>query len=277
MADRAGFIREGLRRIYSQRTRDYAAVAGGHGAHTAMLVAKVRPRPGERVLDVGTGSGVAAIAAATEVGPTGRVVATDLVAEWGELVAEACAEAGVGNVEFRAMGAEALDLPDASFDVAVSEFALMFVPQPVAALREMRRVLRDGGRLGVAVWSTMEKVPHQAVGKRILAAYVPPPPPEERLPGPTDLGEPGLIERLVAEAGFREVAVERQTLETMYESGEAYWRHQILRDQVRAALDRLPAGQVERIRSEMMADLAGHWRGGRLYFQSEAIYVTAVR
>src|SRR5688572_33108789 len=120
MADRAAFIRESLRRTWSQRTHDYAVVAAGHGAHTAMLVANVGPQPGERVLDVGTGSGVAAIAAAREVGPTGHVVATDLVAEWGELVADACSEAGVGNVEFRAMGAEALDLPDASFDVAVS-------------------------------------------------------------------------------------------------------------------------------------------------------------
>ncbi len=277
MADRAGFIRESLRRTWSQRTRDYAVVAAGHGAHTAMLVAKVRPRLGERVLDVGTGSGVVAIAAAREVGPTGHVVATDLVGEWGELVADACAAAGVGNVEFRAMGGEALDLPDASFDVAVSQFALMFVPEPPAALREMRRVLRDGGRLSVAVWSTMDKVPHQAVGKRVLADYVPPSPPEEHLPGPTELGEPGLIEYLVAEAGFREIVVDRQTLETMYESAEAYWRHQILSDHVRTTLQRLSADQVERIRSELMVKLAGHRRGGELYFQSEAIYVTAVR
>jgi SAM-dependent methyltransferase len=277
MADRARFIRESLRRTWSRRTHDYAVVAAGHGAHTAMLVAKVRPRPGERVLDVGTGSGVVAIAAAGEVGPTGHVMATDLVPEWGEVVADACAEAGLGNVEFRAMGADALDLPDASFDVALSQFALMFVPEPIAALREMRRVLRDGGRLGIAVWSAMDRVEHQAVGKRVLAAYLPPPPPEERLPGPTELGEPGLIERLVVEAGFRDVAADRHTLETTYESTEVYWQHQVFSDQARAAVKRMPAEQVERMRGEMMTALAGHRRGDRLHFMSEAIYVTAVR
>jgi SAM-dependent methyltransferase len=137
LPDRSGLIRETLRRTWSRRTRDYAAAAAGHRAHTAMLVAKARPRPGERVLDVGTGSGVVAVAAAQAVGPTGRVVATDLVPEWGELVAPACAEARVSNVEFRTMDAEALELPDASFDVALSQFSLMFVPDPVAALREI--------------------------------------------------------------------------------------------------------------------------------------------
>ena len=242
-----------------------------------MLVAKVAPRPGEQVLDVGTGPGVVAIAAAQAVGPTGRVLATDLVPEWGSVVAEACAQAGVDNVEFRAMDAEALDLPDTSFDLVVSQFVLMSVPEPVAALREMRRVLREDGRLGLAVWSTLDKVPHQAVGKRILAKYLPPSPPEERLPGATVLGEPGLIERLVAEAGFRQIVVDRQTLETSYESAEAYWQHQAQSTQTRDAMTRLSPDQLEQIRGEMMAALAEHQRDGKLYFRSEAIYVTTVR
>jgi SAM-dependent methyltransferase len=204
-------------------------------------------------------------------------VATDLIPAWADIVAAACAAAGVGNVEFRAMGAEALDLPDAAFDLAVSQFALMFVPEPVVALREMRRVLRDGGRLGVAVWSTLDKVEHLAVGRRVLAAYVPPAPPAERQPTPTELGEPGLIERLVAEAGFREIAVDRRALEQSYEGVDVYWRHMLLPEHTRAALGRLPADQVERIRDELTAALAAHRRGDRLSFASEAIYVTALR
>ena len=88
-------------------------------------------------------------------------------------IAERTAEAGLDNVEFRAMGAERLDLPDASFDVALCQFGLMFVPDPVQALREMRRVLRDGGRLGVVVWSTIDRVPCHGAIQRFLAPYQP--------------------------------------------------------------------------------------------------------
>jgi len=220
VSDRARLVRETQRRTWSRGTRDYAVVAAGHGAHTALLVAKVGPRLGERVLDVGTGSGVVAVAAAAAVGPTGRVVATDLVPEWGDIVAAACAAPG---------------------------------------------------------WGTLDKVEHQAVGRRVLAAHIPPPPPAERQPTPTELGEPGLIERLVAEAGFREIAVDRRTLESTYESLDAYWRHLTFSDYTRAALGRLPVEQVERIRDELGAALAEHQRDGRLSFASEAIYVTATR
>jgi SAM-dependent methyltransferase len=275
--DRSVFIRETLRRTWSQRTSDYAAVAAGHGPHTAMLVSKVQPQPGERVLDVGTGSGVVAVAAAQAVGSTGHVLATDFVPDWGEIVAGACKQAQVENVEFRAMDAEALDVPDETFDIALSQFTLMFVPNPVDALREMRRVLRQGGRLGIAVWGPMDRVEHQAVGRRVLATYIPPPSAAERLPGANELGEPGLVERLVAEAGFRDVAVDRQTLETTYDNFEDYWRHVVFPDYARTAVARMPAEQAEQMRAEMMAAVAGHRRGQRLHFMSEAIYVTAVR
>ena len=277
MPDRDRFIRETQQNTWARRTDDYAPVAAGHAAHTRALVARVAPQPGERVLDVGTGSGVAAVAAAQAVGPTGFVVATDLVPEWGEQVATTSARAGVKNVQFRAMGAESLDLSDETFDVVLSQFALMFVPQPLAALREMRRVLRGGGRLGIAVWSTLDKVEHHAVGRRVTAAYIPPLPPEERMPTPMELGEPGLIERLVAEAGFRDVAVSRQTLETSYESADAYWRHLLFSDHARAALERMPASQLEQMRADMREALVGHLREGQVCFMSEAIFVNAVR
>jgi enediyne biosynthesis protein CalE5 len=277
MSDRDRFIRERLRRTWARRTDDYALVAAGHGAHTEALVTLADPQPGERVLDVGTGSGVVAVAAAQLVGLTGYVVATDLVPEWGDQVAATSAQAGVTNVEFRTMGAETLDLPDESFDVALSQFALMFVPRPLAGLREMRRVLRDGGRLGIAVWSTEDKVEHHAVGRRVTSAYIPPLPPEERMPTPMELGEPGLVERLVAEAGFRQIVASRQTLETSYESAEAYWRHQLFSDHARATLQQMSSGKMEKMTAEMEAALAGHLRDGRVYFMSEAIFVTAVR
>src|SRR5688572_26770943 len=124
MTDRAQFIRDSMRASWGERTRPYTARVESHAAHTRQLIAVVQPRAGERVLDVATGPGVVAVAAAAAVGPAGRVLATDLAPEWAEIVAERSAAAGLNNVTFEAMGAEQLELPDGSFDLALCQFGL---------------------------------------------------------------------------------------------------------------------------------------------------------
>jgi SAM-dependent methyltransferase len=279
VTDRADFIRSSMRQIWATRTRIYGEMARSHAAHTEMLIAKAQVRPGERVLDVATGPGVVALAAARAVGPSRQVMATDLAPEWSRSVEQACAGAGVGNVTFRAMGAEALDLADDSFDVALCQFGLMFVPDPVRALREMRRVLRQGGRLGVVVWSTADKVPCFSVTNRVLEPYMPAVPPEERLPAPTELGEPGVIDGHVVAAGFRDVAVERHTLDVVYEDAERYARMRLEMGPLgcQEAVEKLNPDQREKLYRDMMAELERYRSGGQLRIPSEAIYVTAVK
>jgi SAM-dependent methyltransferase len=216
---------------------------------------------------------------ASLVGPSGRVLATDLAAEWGEPVAERCAEAGLANVEFRTMGAEQLDLPDTCVDVAVCQFGLMFVPDPVQALREMRRVLRDGGRLGVSVWSTADRVPCHGAIQQLLAPFQPQLPPGQQLPTPLSLAAPGLIERHVGAAGFRDVAVQRHTFDVVYPSPLEYWRSRTesAPPHLRSALNRLTQAERERLERDVLDGLEQYRRGEAIHFPSEAIYVTAIR
>jgi hypothetical protein len=155
----------------------------------------------------------------------------------------------------------------------------MFVPDRVQALREMRRVLRAGGRLGLVVWSTADRVLCFSIMDRLVGPLVPPPPPEEQLPGPLSLGEPGVVERLVAEAGFRDVAIERHTLDYVSDGPEEVWRLRVVEGApaVRAAVLALTPAAREELHDAVVAALSRYRRGNQIVLPSEAIFVTAVR
>jgi arsenite methyltransferase len=104
-------------------------------------------RPGDAVLDLGCGAGLDAFVAALAVGPTGRVVGVDLSPEMLAVAERGRAQAGVSTVEFRQADMEALPFPDAMFNVALSNGVLNLIPDKPAALREVFRVLKPGGRL----------------------------------------------------------------------------------------------------------------------------------
>jgi SAM-dependent methyltransferase len=113
--------------------------------------------PGQAVLDVACGTGVVARTAADRVGPSGRVVGVDL-----NPAMLAVARRLRADVEWRQADAAALDLPDATFDVVLCQSGLMFVPDVAGALREMARVARPDGTLGVQVWDRRESQPGYA-------------------------------------------------------------------------------------------------------------------
>jgi ubiquinone/menaquinone biosynthesis C-methylase UbiE len=113
--------------------------------------------PGERVLDVASGTGLVTFEAARAVGREGRLLGIDVSTRMVELARRRSQRLETTNCSFAAMGAEALILPDASFDVVLCTLGLMYVPDPDLALREMRRVLRPEGRAVIAVWGERSK------------------------------------------------------------------------------------------------------------------------
>jgi ubiquinone/menaquinone biosynthesis C-methylase UbiE len=132
------------------------------------LAEAVDVRAGERVLDVAAGNGNASLAAAHRFA---EVTSTDYVPALLEK-GKARADAEGLRIQFRVADAEALPFPDASFDVALSTFGVMFTPDQGRAAREMLRVIRSGGRIGLANWT-----PEGFIGQlfKIVGAYLPPP------------------------------------------------------------------------------------------------------
>ena len=119
-------------------------------------------RPGERVVDVGAGAGIDSLIAATMVGPTGQVVGVDMTPEMLGKAQRNARAARVSNVEFRAGYGEALPLPDDWADVVISNGVLNLMPDKLAGLQEIARVLKPGGRLQIGDILVQKAVPESA-------------------------------------------------------------------------------------------------------------------
>jgi ubiquinone/menaquinone biosynthesis C-methylase UbiE len=239
------------------------------------LVALLPPPVGAQVLDVATGTGHVAVEAARRVGPRGSVLATDFLPAWEPFVSASASAARVTNVTFGSMPAEALALPDTSIDVVYCQFWLMFVPEPIRALREMRRVLRPGGRIGVAVWSVPEKVGLFLIPRIVAPAL--PPATGEASPSPMSMGAPGLIEDLVAEAGFCDVVPHTVTIFHDVADPEIEWQQ--WRENFAmpdgGGLEGLPTHVQQQLHDDVIGAFLSFRDGDTIMVPSEAILVTA--
>jgi arsenite methyltransferase len=136
------------------------AIAPFAGTGNPFSVAPLRP--GEQVVDVGCGAGIDSLVAAKMVGPDGRVIGVDMTPAMLATARRAVAESGLANVTVREGFAEALPVPDAWADAVISNGVLNLMPDKDAALREMARVLKPGGRLQIGDILVQQAVPEDA-------------------------------------------------------------------------------------------------------------------
>ena len=172
---------------------------------TDAMLEMAQLKGGDRVLDLAAGAGEPSISAAHIVGPSGHVLATDISSNILEFAAKAARERGLTNYETRVMDGEKPDQPDDSFAAVLSRLGLIYFPDRAGALRGARRVLRSGGHVVLASFSTPDhnrffSIPITIIRRRAgLAAPAP------GLPGPFSLGAPGVMESMLKDAGFDDV------------------------------------------------------------------------
>lgn len=164
---------------------------------------------GQRVLDIGCGAGATTLEIARRVGANGAVVGADISPQMLDVARERAKDAGV-QVEFLEADAGAHDF-GAPFDRAFSRFGVMFFEQPAHSFAHIRRSLTADGRLAFACWRPMSENPWAEIPISAIEPMLkePLPRPDPDAPGPYALADGAKIERILGEAGWRDVSLAR--------------------------------------------------------------------
>ncbi len=246
---------------------DYAVIGTTLQIVGEQLCEAVDLRAGERVLDVAAGNGNATLAAARRFA---QVTSTDYVAALLDRGKERAAAERL-PVTFQVADAEALPFADASFDVALSTFGIMFTPDQETAVREITRVVRPGGRIGFANW-TPEGFIGQLFG--IIGRHLPPP---SGVKSPATWGSEARLGELFPED---DVTATRQHFNFRYTSPE-HWLEtfRTYYGPMNRAFAALDAGKQEALRADVLTLLMRMNRGGRdtLVVPSEYLEVVVTR
>lgn len=223
------------------------------------LLALASLAPGERVLDLACGTGLVTLDAARRVGPHGGVLGTDLSGQMIEIARQRAVEQQLSNVTFQRMDAETLDLPDATFDVALCALGLMYLPDPQHAIQEWRRVLKPGGRVVIAIW-----------GKRVNCGWSPVFPivdaevETDVCPLFFALGETDALAQLCSDAGFARLRQRRIATVLSYANSDEACDAAFVGGPVALAWSRFDAHVRARARARYRHSIEP-WRRGQGY------------
>jgi len=202
---------------YPAESYENFMVPGLFGPWSSHLIQSANPQPGERVLDVACGTGIVARRIAPHVGVQGNVTGIDLNSGMIGMARAAAEREGLA-IEWRTGPAEQLPFPDGSFDLVLCQFGLMFFTDRQAALTEMHRVLRSGGRAVLSTWQGLDRHPfyqtlHDMSQRRLGKSSV------ETV---FSLGDSDELRRLLIDAGFRQVEIEPMSITARFLNAQEF-------------------------------------------------------
>jgi ubiquinone/menaquinone biosynthesis C-methylase UbiE len=178
--------------------------------HSAAIFPALDIRAGDRALDVGCGFGDTAIQIAERVGSTGSVLGIDCCDAFLEYGRRDAAATGLDNVTFAEADVQFHPFQP-EYDFCFSRFGTMFFENPVAALRNMRRALKPGGRLTFIVWRTIDDNPWLGLPKQVVLNFLPPPGEDAAScgPGPFSMASEPMVTKQLEIAGYEDIAFKR--------------------------------------------------------------------
>jgi len=251
---------------------DWASKGTGPFRSTAELVRAADIRPGDHVLDVACGTGAVSMQVAQLFGPSVMLVGIDFSRE-----AINIARSSVPTGHFVEMDAENIGL-ELKFDRIVCQYALMFFPEPARVLRRLLTLLRNGGRLAVAVHGTPEGVPYFSTVMKPVLHYIPDIRPKGT-PTVHRFGNRADLRRIMSGAGFSKISIEEFVYE--YEAGtfEEYWSDfmSTTASSMRAMIESKGSRVLTAIKAETEKKAQKFVKGGKIRFPWQVLIATAIR
>lgn len=218
------------------------------------LVVRINPVPGAKILDIATGTGAVALAAAQAVGPQGRVSAVDLAETMLDHLQEKIVKFGVRNIDLHVMDAAALEFRRDYFDYVVCSFGIFFLPDMAAGLREWTRVAKPGGRIMFTAFGKPAFQPMMDLFIRRLERYgVQPPDPAKPMAG-MRLADPARCYELLDASGLIDIDVTTEQL-GYHLKDESQWWDVLWNSGARGLIEKVPCTELESFREAHLAEV----------------------
>ncbi|MGY0497549.1 class I SAM-dependent methyltransferase [Nocardia sp. FBN12] len=240
--------------------------------HTAHFFAAARVGAGDRVLDIGCGTGQTTREAA-RAAVDGSAVGVDISPVMLEKARRISEDEGPSNVGFELADAQVKPFPPTAFDLCISRFGVMFFADPAAAFTNIARALRSGGRLAWLVWQGHDRNEWATVFSDVLAASIATPG-----RGPFSLADPDATEPLLTAAGFTDINFAEIDEPVYYGPDSAAAYDNLLRlTGFTAYLAALEPAKADRARARLREVLADHETETGVYFDSRSWLISARR
>jgi SAM-dependent methyltransferase len=244
---------------------------------TSAMLAAVIPKHGERVLELACGAGGLGLAAARAVGPDGDVVLSDVSPEMVAIAARRAAKQSV-RVATRVLDLESIAESDASFDIVLCRHGLQFTIDSAAALAEIHRVLRPGGRVALTVWGPPAQNPWLAAVMEAVSTQLGRPVPPPGMPGPFSLANVDEIATRVVASGLTGLSITKIAVPLEADDAETWWKHTSgLAGPVSTILKGLDQETASAIRERAATSLAPYRVGAAYHVPGMALMIIARR
>ena len=213
------------------------------------LLSALPVEPGDQILDVASGTGEPALTLARR-NPHALITGIDAAPGMVKVAQNKVHNERLSNISFSAMPAEQMEFADNSFDNLICRFGVMLFADSLQGLKEMQRVLKPNGHFALAVWSTAETMTTMHWAHRVFKHRLR----EEDQPAlakVTSLGNPGILEALLQQAGFHHFTVERKQFDYRFNSFDEYWQIIEASDIMKQQFDALPPEQRHEVHDEV--------------------------